>query len=243
MRKNKVMDKELEWIKRSWDLSAATDNRMKAVHFTINGQPLSESIYDSIYEHIQRQVGFKSHDTVLEIGAGSGLLLERIARDVKLAIGTDISRKMLNLTPQSKNLFVQQMDGAALAFGNESFDKVICNSVVQYLPNLGYFEKYFGEMVRVCKQDGLIFIGDLFNAYLKNLWSYDHRPLSWKSWLVSALNRFRGRQDAEYLFVDPQQLWAWSRQLGCQDFKALLQLSPQKPVLHRMFRYDAVIIK
>ena len=243
MLKNKAMDKELEWIKRSWDLSAATDNRMKAVHFMINGQPLPESIYDGIYEHIQLQVGFKPQDTVLEIGAGPGLLLERIARNVKLAIGTDISRKILNLTPRSKNIFVQQMDAATLAFRNESFDKVVCNSVVQYLPNLGYFEQYLGEMVRVCKRDGLIFIGDLFNAYLKNLWSNDHRSLSWKSWLIGLLNRFRGRQDAEYLFVDPQQLWAWSRQLGCQDFKAHLQLSPQKPVLHRMFRYDAVIIK
>lgn len=237
------MDKELEGIKRSWDLSAATDNRMKAVHYTINGEPLSESIYDDIYGHIDLQLGFDSRDIVLEIGAGSGLLLERIARRVKVAIGTDISREMLKLAPPKENLFVQQMDTAALAFGNETFDKVICNSVVQYLPSLDYFEKYLAEMIRVCKQGGFIFIGDLFNAYLSDLWTRNQRPLSCRSRLTSLLNRMRGRRNTEYLFVDPHQLMKWSQQLGCRDFKALLQLSPQKPMLHKMFRYDAVITK
>ena len=243
MRRNKAMDKELEGIKRSWDQSATTDNRMKAVHFTVNGEPLPESIYDDIYEYIHLQLRFESRDLVLDIGAGSGLLLERIARDVKLAVGTDISRQMLKLAPPKENIFVQQMDGAALAFGNETFDKVVCNSVVQYLPSLGYLEKYLAEMIRVCKQDGIIFIGDLFNAYLRDLWTCYQGPLSLRSRLTSFLNRLRGRRDAEYLFVDPHQLMEWCHQLGCRDFKALLQLSPRKPVLHKMFRYDAVITK
>ncbi len=237
------MDKELERIKRSWDLSAATDNRMKAVHYTINGEPLPESIYDDIYEYIHLQLGFESQDLVLDIGAGSGLLLERIARNVKVAIGTDISRNMLKLAPRKENLFVQQMDASALAFGGETFDKVICNSVIQYLPNLDYFEQYFAEMIRVCKQGGVIFIGDLFNAYLKDLWTGYQYPLSWRSRLTSLLNQLRGQQDTEYLFIDPRQLMQWSRQFGCRNFKALLQLSPQKPILHKMFRYDAVITK
>lgn len=237
------MDKELEGIKRSWDLSAATDNRMKAVHFTINGEPLSESIYDDIYEHIDLQLGFDSGDFVLEIGAGSGLLLERIAQRVKVAVGTDISRDMLKLAPPQENLFVQQMDTAALAFGNETFDKVLCHSVVQYLPSLRYLEQYFTEMIRVCKQGGIIFIGDLFNAYLKDFWTRSQRPLSLRSRLTSLLNPLRGQQSAEYLFVDPRQLMKWSQELGCRDYKALLQLSPQKPMLHKMFRYDAVITK
>jgi ubiquinone/menaquinone biosynthesis C-methylase UbiE len=243
MRKNRAMDNELEGIKRSWDLSAATDNRMKAVHFTINGEPLSESIYDDIYEHIHEKLGFASQDIVLEIGAGSGLLLERIAQNVKVAVGTDISRNMLKLAISKGNFFVQQMDAAALAFGNETFDKVICNSVVQYLPNLGYLEQYFAEMIRVCKLGGIIFIGDLFNANLKDLWIRYQRPLSRRSRLAGLINRLRGRRDAEYLFVDPFQLMECSKQLGCRDFKALLQLSPRKPMLHRMFRYDAVITK
>jgi len=237
------MDKELERIKRSWDLSAATDNRMKAVHYTINGEPLPESIYDDIYEYIHLQLGFESQDLVLDIGAGSGLLLERIARNVKVAIGTDISRNMLKLAPRKENLFVQQMDASALAFGGETFDKVICNSVIQYLPNLDYFEQYFAEMIRVCKQGGVIFIGDLFNAYLKDLWTRYQHPLSWRSRLTSLLNQLKGQQDTEYLFIDPRQLMQWSQQFGCRNFKALLQLSPQKPILHKMFRYDAVITK
>ena len=237
------MDNELEVIKRSWDRSAATDNRMRAVHFTIDGEPLPESIYDDIYEHIHLQLRFNPQDIVLEIGAGSGLLLERIARTVKVAVGTDISRNMLKLVPSKGNLFVQQMDASTLAYGNETFDKVICNSVVQYLPNLGYLEQYFAEMVRVCKQGGFIFIGDLFNSYLRDLWTRYQCPLSWRSRFANLLNRLRGRRDAEYLFVDPSQLMEWSKQLGCRDFKAQLQLSPQKPMLHKMFRYDAVVTK
>jgi ubiquinone/menaquinone biosynthesis C-methylase UbiE len=151
--------------------------------------------------------------------------------------------EMLKLAPSQENLFVQQMDTAALAFGNETFDKVICNSVVQYLPNLGYLEQYFAEMIRVCKQGGFIFIGDLFNAYLSDLWTRYQSPLSCRSHLTSLLNRLRGRRSTEYLFVDPHQLMKWSQQLGCRDFKPLLQLSPQKPMLHKMFRYDAIITK
>ena len=235
------MDEKLQIIKRSWDLSAATDNRMKAVHYVIKGRPMDESVYDGIYEHLHLNLRFKANDTVLEIGAGSGLLLERIARNVKTVFGTDISRDILRLSVPQDHLFVQQMDSGALAFRNETFDKVICNSMVQYLPDLTYLQRYFAEMVRVCKPGGLVFLGDLFNAYLRESWIDCHRSTGLKIRLLGGLNRLRGRKEQEYLFVDPHQLFQWSKMLGCQDFKALLQLSPAKPLLHRMFRYDAII--
>ena len=120
-------------------------------------------------------VRFRAEDIVLEVGAGSGLLLERIARHVARAFGTDLSAEILKLVPRAPNIEVQQMDSDALRFPDASFDKVVLNAVIQFFPDRDYAARCLAEMARVCRPGGMVYIGDIFNAYLEKEYGHEGR--------------------------------------------------------------------
>jgi SAM-dependent methyltransferase len=242
------MPKKIEDLERLWDESARShpNSRVLAIHFTEDGQPVDEAIYQDIFEQIHRLVVFTPHDRVLEVGAGPGLLLERIAAQVLEACGTDISGEMLKLVPPRKNISVHRMDSDNLQFPDSTFDKVICNAVFQCFPDSAYAERCLKEMIRVCNPGGTIYVGDIFNAYLKDLYLKQCRqPPSFIDRLKGFLRHFLGRPDHNFdsLFLYPYEMEEWAKNSSCQDFKALLSLSRRKPLLFRMYRFDVLIVK
>ncbi|MFN8006072.1 MAG: class I SAM-dependent methyltransferase [Terriglobia bacterium] len=242
------MPRNVEDLEKLWDASARahSHNRVLAIHFTEDGKPVDASIYQEIFDQIDRLVQFTPQDRILEVGAGSGLLLEQMAQKVHEAHGTDLSAEMLKLVPPRKNIFLQRMDSDRLQFTDSSFDKVICNAVFQCFPNAAYAERCLKEMIRVCKTGGMIYVGDIFNAYLKEPYLQQFtQPPSLIERLKRPIRKLLGKQDQNYdsLFLYPYELEDWARSAQCHDFKALLSLSRKKPVLFRMYRFDVLIVK
>jgi len=241
-----VADK-LEEIRRMWDDSARRHaDRVLAIHFTEGGWPVEASVYEDIYARIDALVGFAKGDTVLEVGAGSGLLLERIAPNVRFVHGTDISREILKRIPPLENIFLSAMDSARLEFPDGSMDKVVCNTVIQCFPDKAYARSCFLEMVRVCRPGGKIYVGDIFNAYLRK---YYEQECGVRSGTVrKAIRRFRERMGWEapaydILYLHPHEIAAWAREAGCGRFQALLDPGTRKPLLFRAFRFDVLAEK
>ena len=240
------MQRQLESVRKSFDLSARTRDRVLAIHFTDGGRGVDPGIYDAIYRRIDSLVGFAKDDCVLEIGAGSGLLLERIAPHVSRAHGTDISADVLELMPKAPNVELQQMDSDALRFADASFDKVILNAVIQCFPDKAYARRCLAEMVRVCKPGGFVYIGDIFNAYLRQEYLAEaRRPPSLRDRIEALARRLLGREAGGYeiLFLHPHELYSWATELSCHDCKALLEVDEVKPYLFRKYRFDVVIRK
>jgi SAM-dependent methyltransferase len=237
---------QLDSVRNSFDASARSGDRMLAIHFTDGGRPLPDSVYDAIYRHVDRLLRFTAHDRVLEVGTGSGLLLERIARGVALAHGTDISAEILELVPSAPNVRVEQMDSDDLCFPDGSFDKVVLNAVIQFFPDKAYAQRCLAEMVRVCRPGGMIYIGDIFNAYLKEEYFKEGRQTpALRERLLGLVRRVLGQGSGGYeiLFLHPHELHAWATTLGCRDCLALLAVDETKPYLFRKFRFDALITK
>lgn len=240
------MKHQLESVRRTFDLSAKTRDRVLAIHFTEGGRPVDPAIYDAIYERIDALVEFAPDDDVLEVGAGSGLLLERIARRVRRACGTDISAGVLELVPPFPNVELQQMDSDALRYPDASFDKVVLNAVIQLFPDKAYARRCLAEMVRVCRPGGFVYIGDIFNAYLEKEYLREgRRPPTLRERAERLARRLLGRDPGGYdiLFLFPHELHSWASALGCRDCKALLEVDEVKPYLFRKYRFDAVIRK
>src|SRR5262249_25463849 len=106
---------------------------------------------------------------VLEIGCGTGLLLTRLAGNCTAYTGTDFSASALAqlrryLKTRDDLAHVDLKHGLAhdLAFVPEaSVDVVVLNSIVQYFPDIDYLVDVLAEAMRVARDGGHIFIGDV----------------------------------------------------------------------------------
>ena len=114
---------------------------------------------------------------VLEIGAGSGLVLSQIAPQCEHYVGTDMSAAAIdNLAGSLEQLQIPWRDRVQLlaqpAHVTEGlpqgyFDTIILNSVIQYFPNAGYLTEVIDNAVELLAPGGTLFLGDVRNHSLQ----------------------------------------------------------------------------
>ena len=73
---------------------------------------------------------------VLEVGCGTGLILERLGRRARSAVGVDLSPGMLERA-RARGLEVHQSDASSLPFDDESFDLVVSFKVLAHVEDIG----------------------------------------------------------------------------------------------------------
>lgn len=96
--------------------------------------------------------------SVLEVGCGTGLVLERIAQFASEAKGVDLSPGMLEKAKQ-RGLDVKEGSATDLPYADESFDVTCSFKVLAHVPDIG---KALSEMVRVTKRGGIV-LAELYN--------------------------------------------------------------------------------
>ena len=108
--------------------------------------------------------------SVYEIGCGTGMLLSKVAPSCDRYVASDFSHGALGrLRGQLEALpalaeRVELLERRADDFdglAEDSFDAVVINSVAQYFPNLAYLTRVLEYAVRLVKQGGQVFIGDV----------------------------------------------------------------------------------
>ena len=97
---------------------------------------------------------------VLEVGCGTGLILQRIAPAAREATGIDLSPGMLALA-RERGLNVVEGSATALPFADESFDVAYSFKVLSHVPDL---KTALAEMARVTRPGGHVFI-ELYNKH------------------------------------------------------------------------------
>jgi len=114
---------------------------------------------------------------VLEIGAGSGLVLSQIAPQCERYVATDMSAVAIDKLARSlEQLQIPWRDRVQLlaqpahvteALPRGYFDTIILNSVVQYFPNGRYLADLVDTAVDLLAPSGSLFIGDVRNHTLQ----------------------------------------------------------------------------
>jgi ubiquinone/menaquinone biosynthesis C-methylase UbiE len=97
---------------------------------------------------------------VLEVGCGTGLILEKLAGYAKRAEGVDLSPGMLALA-RERGLSVREGSATELPFDDDSFDAVVSFKVLAHVPEI---ERALSEMARVCRPGGHV-IAELYNPW------------------------------------------------------------------------------
>ena len=114
---------------------------------------------------------------MLEIGAGSGLVLSQVAPQCEHYVGTDMSAAAVaNLAGSLEQLQIPWRDRVQLlvqpAHVTEGlpqgyFDTIILNSVIQYFPNGGYLTDVIDNALDLLAPGGTLFLGDVRNHSLQ----------------------------------------------------------------------------
>jgi ubiquinone/menaquinone biosynthesis C-methylase UbiE len=107
---------------------------------------------------------------VLEVGCGTGLVLERVARVARRAEGVDLSPGMLEHA-RLRGLSVREGDATAIPCPDASFDVVYAFKVLAHIPDV---DRAIAEMFRVVRPGGHV----LVEVYNRNSLRFVSRALA-----------------------------------------------------------------
>jgi ubiquinone/menaquinone biosynthesis C-methylase UbiE len=115
----------------------------------------------SFYQDLQRRIlkGLEGCEKVLDIGTGTGLLAEELAKKGKIVNGIDNNEAMLSFANArasgNSRLFFELQDAEHLNFEDCSFDGVSCINVLFYVTNP---KQVLREAYRVTKKQGIFVV-------------------------------------------------------------------------------------
>lgn len=114
-----------------------------------------EGYYSFINEiEIDAVKEFGRDKKILEIGCGTGIILNQTTKFAKEAWGIDLSPEMVEVT-KSKGLNAKVSSATKLPFKDNSFDVVYSFKVLAHIPDI---QKVINEIVRITKPDGMILL-------------------------------------------------------------------------------------
>ena len=128
--------------------------------------------------HLINFINPKPEDRLLDAGCGTGINIERFSPKVRSLVGIDYSESMVERAQKRidaahiGNAQVQAGSIADTGLPSDSFDKVICISVMQYL-NDRDCEAALKEFVRITKDGGeiILHVKNLASLYLGSLYA------------------------------------------------------------------------
>lgn len=194
-------------------------------------------------------------ESILELGCGTGLLLYRIAPDVKRYVGIDLSDvavQHLKDDIQEKGEKWNHIDvyqgGADCTdmICNEKFDCIIINSVIQLFPSIEYLYRVIENAEKHLKENGKIFIGDVRD--LKFLTTFHSSVQNYKMKNKIDENELNKKikmavENDKELLVDQQFFCKLTTKINSLQYVEIM--SKNMKVINELskFRYDVILYK
>lgn len=123
----------------------------------------------------------KKDDRILDIGCGYGRTLEELQNaGYNNLIGIDFSKEMIKLAKtKNPSIDFRPTNGSILDFPDDSIDSVILLAVLTCIPDKDNQKQLIGEVHRVLKKEGIIYINDYLlndtNMYLERYKKYQDK--------------------------------------------------------------------
>ncbi|MGK3958995.1 amino acid adenylation domain-containing protein [Sorangium sp. So ce118] len=201
---------------------------------------------------VERLLALAPQD-VLEIGAGTGLLLFRVAPKVRSYTALDLSKAALDYIddvwrtaglPSDRLTLLHRAAHELAEIPDASVDLVVINSVVQYLPSIEYLVDVLKAASAKLKPGGSLFVGDVrslatladFHADVALAQADDATTVATLREQVEERLRLEGE-----LIIDPDFFHALAREIGRNG---AVEIRLRRGVHHNemsQFRYDALL--
>lgn len=211
-----------------------------------------EEVAEWVDQTVQRILSLRP-GRVLEIGAGSGLMLFRIAPHCEYYCATDVSRNPLRYIQQQLPTLKEHSRKVSLrhqaaddlgALEDNSFDMVLLVSVAQYFPSVDYLFRVLEGAIRVASPSAMIFVADvrslpLLEAFHTSVQLYRAPANLSKAELQQRIQRQIVRE--KQLVIDPDFFPALQQHFEkISRVEVFLQRGRYENELTK-FRYDVVI--
>lgn len=188
-----------------------------------------------LIETIVQMAHITSGERVVEIGAGTGLVLRELLKYTRPVYGTDISGEMLQRIKDTVlrnvpdgDVILKANDFLHLDLQEHFFDKIISLEVLRYIEDL---DTCFRHVARIMKRDSM-FVFSVTNLFSTNLF-----PM--KFWLRKKLGLVHKDKEIMQYFVTEHTLRKKLANAGfvVVDFRRM-RLTPIK---YRLERFDAFL--
>jgi SAM-dependent methyltransferase len=148
-----------EWV-RHWDAKVGIENPVELNGYCVGGVPLEFEAYrEVLIDPSIARLEVEPGHTVLEIGCGSGQILQELERRGAECVGADPSSHMLQrFSGKSRTCLKAAHE---LEFERDSFDRILMVSVAHYFPSMFYFSDVIGKCLGWLRAPGIILIGDI----------------------------------------------------------------------------------
>lgn len=114
---------------------------------------------------VRTKLQLKPDDRILEVGSGSGAFLSAVMHDRQCGVGFDFCDEQVRggdkFGVDKSCIKLGVAEAARIPVASETFDKVLCYSVVHYFPDDVYLRDAIREMLRVCRPGGMVLLGDV----------------------------------------------------------------------------------
>jgi amino acid adenylation domain-containing protein len=139
---------------------------------SFTGKPYSDLVMQEWVDLCIERLTQFSPRKVLEMGCGTGLILFRLAPNCVSYRGVDISEQAIEYVGRviHESGGMENVDLICCGadefekFGDQKYDTIILNSMVQYFPDEKYLSRlieYYAE--NLLTEDGIIYVGDVIN--------------------------------------------------------------------------------
>ncbi len=153
--------------KEIWTQKGAMEGTVADIR-VYDGWEKSNDDMQEVAERIKNAIDIRPEHKVLEVGCGAGGLAQYMGENY---VGIDFSPTLVKRHIEFFHNSVLVAEANDLPFRECLFDRVFAWGVFFYFPSLEYARKAVGEMIRVLKPGGKIFIGEL------PLYSHDKKHL------------------------------------------------------------------
>jgi amino acid adenylation domain-containing protein len=245
-----------DW-KRLYDAtySGADEDEFIGWNSSYDGRPLPIEDMRAWADEVCGRIRELGGRRVLEIGAGTGILLSRLlphvdsyaACDVSSSAITRLGARLATVSPVNREK-VSLFEAAAHEITDlepRSFDVIILNSVVQYFPDTVYMDRVLETAAGLLREDGAIFIGDVRDMRLQDAFAAS-LALSAANPGVSlrtAAAHRQGRIEKEQeLLLAPRFFRDWADRHGGFNAIAMPKAGRYDNEVYR-FRFDTILRK
>lgn len=155
---NSQIDDHINNVKSYYNQKDPSDP-IAAMDYCIDGKPLTfESYKKLVIEPYIDLLELKSHHHILDVGCGTGLMLQEVEKLVEYAEGFDLSENLIKVFKGKSKVYSSSV--LEVTYPPETFDRIYMIGVSIYFPNSDFFFKAIDNLYKFLKIGGFLLIGD-----------------------------------------------------------------------------------